>query len=180
MDRQDFLDRVYRIAFDYEKENRGCAQSVLAALQDAFEMRNDEVFKAASGLSGGVGLSTHGSCGALCGGAMAIGMLFGRERRNFKDPDRVRWVAYRLGKQLSDRFEREYGSVICSQIQSSYLGRNYDLLDSTDYVDFDKVAYQQNKCPHLAGTAAVMAAEIILNELDRSDTRRQVRVASGP
>jgi C_GCAxxG_C_C family probable redox protein len=143
-------------------------------------MRNDEVFKAASGLSGGVGLSTHGTCGALSGGVMAFGMLFGRERRNFKDPDRVRMVACRLGKQLSERFEEEYGSVICCQIQNSHLGRNYDLWNSTDYVDFDEVAYQQNKCPHLVGTAAVWAAEIILNELDRSDTRRQVRVASGP
>jgi len=178
MGRQDFLGRVYRIAFDNEKENRGCAQSVLAALQDAFEMRNDEVFKAASGLSGGVGLSTHGTCGALSGGVMAIGMLFGRERRNFKDPDKTRMVAYRLGKQLSDRFEREYGSVVCCRIQGSYLGRNYDLWSNTDSVDFDKVAYQQSKCPHLVGTAAVWAAEIILNELDKSYTSEEGRATS--
>lgn len=39
------MDRVYAIAFTYEKENRGCAQSVLAALQDVFDMKNDDVFR---------------------------------------------------------------------------------------------------------------------------------------
>ncbi len=77
MDRKDFLDKVYRTAFRYEKENRGCAQSVLAALQDSFDLKDDAVFRAASGLSGGVGLTTHGTCGALSGGVMAIGMMFG-------------------------------------------------------------------------------------------------------
>ena len=110
---------------------------------------------------------------------MAIGMLFGRERRNFKDSDRTRMIAYRLGKQLCDRFEKEYGSVVCCRIQSSYLGRNYDLWSSTDYVDFDKVAYQQHKCPQLVGTAAVWAAEIILDELDRPKVRTRGRVSSG-
>jgi C_GCAxxG_C_C family probable redox protein len=178
MDRKDLLDVVYRTAFRYERENRGCAQSVLAALQDCFEMRNDEVFRAASGLSGGVGLTTHGTCGALSGGVMAIGMMFGRERCNFKDPDKTRMSAYRLGKQLCDRFEREYGSVVCCEIQDSYLGRCYDLWSSTDYVDFDKVAYQEEKGPLLVGTAAVWTAEIILDELDRLEVRERSPVVT--
>lgn len=178
MDRKDFLDRVYETAFRYEKGNRGCAQSVLAALQDHFDMMDDAVFRAASGLSGGVGLTTHGTCGALSGGVMAIGMMFGRERRNFNDPEKTRMVAYRLGKQLCDKFENEYRSVICGRIQESYLGKNYDLWSSVDYADFDKVAYHEEKCPHLVGTAAVWAAEIILDELERVRTAQNATDAS--
>jgi C_GCAxxG_C_C family probable redox protein len=175
MDRQEFLKRVYETAFNYEKENRGCAQSVLATLQDAFDAHNDEVFRAASALSGGCGLTTNGTCGALSGGVVAMGQMFGRERRNFKDPDKTRMIAYRMGKQLVERFEKEYGSAICREIQRSYLGREYDLWDGADYVHFDRVAFQQNKCPHLVGTAAVWAAEIILDELERqrSEEKRE-------
>jgi C_GCAxxG_C_C family probable redox protein len=168
LNRKELLDRVYAIAFTYEKENRGCAQSVLAALQDVFDMKNDDVFRSASALSGGVGLSTHGTCGALSGGVMAIGMLFGRERCNFKDPGKTRMIAYGLAKKLTEKFEDQYGSIICYQVQKSYLGRSFDLWSSIDYADFDKVAYKQERCPHLVGMAAAWAAEMILDENERS------------
>ncbi|NIQ05495.1 MAG: C_GCAxxG_C_C family protein, partial [Candidatus Korarchaeota archaeon] len=46
---------------------------------------NHDVFKAASGLADGLGLSGDGACGALVGGAMVISYLFGRERKDFED-----------------------------------------------------------------------------------------------
>ncbi len=158
------MDATYELAYQYEKECRGCAQSVLAALQDVFEMRDDAVFKSASGLSGGGGLSTDGSCGALSGGIMAIGMKFGRERENFKDPDRKRMVAYRLGNRLCERFIEEYGSTVCWKIQRSHLGKEYDLWASEDYEEFDRIAYQKEKCPQLVANAARWTAEIIIDE----------------
>jgi C_GCAxxG_C_C family probable redox protein len=168
LNRKELLDRVYAMAFTYEKENRGCAQSVLAALQDVFDLKNDDVFRSASALSGGVGLSTHGTCGALSGGVMAIGMMFGRERSNFKDPGKIRMISYGLAKRLTEKFEDQYGSIICYQVQRSNLGRSFDLWSSIDYADFEKVAYRQEKCPHLVGMAAAWAAEIILDEKERS------------
>lgn len=44
-----------------------------------------EVFKAASGLSGGVALTGEGPCGAFLGGAMLIGSLYGRSLDNLGD-----------------------------------------------------------------------------------------------
>jgi C_GCAxxG_C_C family probable redox protein len=169
MEKDEILDRVYRLAFDYEKECRGCAQSTLAALQDVFDIRDDSTFRSASGLSGGIGLTTWGTCGALTGCSMAIGMLFGRERKDFKDEERKRIVAYRLCKQLAERFVEEYGSVVCWEIQRAHLGRNYDLWDREVYRDFDDVAYQKEKCPVLVGRAAVWTAEIIVDNLDLDD-----------
>lgn len=166
MEKDEILDRVYRLAFDYEKECRGCAQSVLAALQDVFDIKDDATFRSASGLSGGIGLTTLGTCGALTGGSMALGMLFGRKRENFKDEERKRMVAYRLCKQLAERFVEEYGSVVCREIQIAHLGRHYDLWDREVYRNFDEVAYQQEKCPDLVGKAAVWTAEIIIENLD--------------
>lgn len=169
MEREEILRKVYGLAFDYERKYRGCAQCSLAALQDVFDMRDDTTFKSASGLSGGVGLSTEGACGALVGGAMAIGMIFGRERDHFDDPQRRRMVAYRLCRELAERFVEEYGSVICKEIQVNYLGKEFDLWDKDQYKEFDEIAYCQEKCPDLVGKAAVLAAEIILDNLDTGE-----------
>lgn len=166
MDKDAILRKAYNLAFEYEREYRGCAQCSLAALQDILEMRDDGVFRSASGLSGGVGLSTEGTCGALTGGAMAIGMFFGREREEFDDPKRKREVAYRLCNQLAERFVAEYGSVVCKEIQKTYLGREYDLWDRDEYRDFDDIAYKRERCPELVGKAAMWACEIILDNLD--------------
>lgn len=164
MKEEKILDSVYELAYQYEEECRGCAQSALAALQDVFEMRDDCVFKSASGLSGGGGLSNKGSCGALSGGIMAIGMLFGRERDDFRDPEGKRMVAYRLGNRLCEKFIEEFGSTVCSEIQRTHLGKEYDLWDADDYEEFDKIAYGEGKCPQLVAKAARWTAEIIIDE----------------
>ena len=166
MDREETLERVRELAYQYESRYRGCTQSSLAALQEVFDIRDDAVFRSASGLAGGVGLSNRGSCGALSGGSMAIGMLFGRERERFDDPEMRRKRAYRLCKVLADRFVEEYGSVVCGDIQEVHLGQEYDLWDKEGYRSFDRVAYQEGRCPELVAKAAVWAAEIILDELE--------------
>jgi len=45
-----------------------CAQSVLVAVQNIFGVADDNVFKSASGLAGGIGISIIGTCGAVIGG----------------------------------------------------------------------------------------------------------------
>jgi len=167
MNREKILEKVYHLAFENERKYRGCTQSVLAAIQDVFGLRDDQVFKSGSGLAGGVGLSTLGTCGALTGGAMGISQIFGRERKEFADPERKRMVAYRLCDRLTKKFIERYGSVICSEIQKRHLGKSYDLWDREDYEDFDQVAYRQLKCPELVGLAAVWATEIILDALEK-------------
>jgi hypothetical protein len=42
-------------ANDYMTKYGSCAQSTLLALQDTFEMRNDNIFKAAGAMTGGIG-----------------------------------------------------------------------------------------------------------------------------
>jgi C_GCAxxG_C_C family probable redox protein len=78
-------ERAARLAAEYERTCTGCAQSAVAGLLDAFGIESEEVFKAASGLADGIGLSGDGSCGALTGSAMVIGLLFGRGREDHRD-----------------------------------------------------------------------------------------------
>ena len=61
-------------------------QCTIAAVQDTFNIKNDYIFKSASGLGAGCGLLCDGICGGYSGGIMVMSALFGR-RREFFDND---------------------------------------------------------------------------------------------
>ena len=162
----EFLKKAFDLGFEYEKVYRGCSQCVLAAVQDLFEKKNDDVFRAASGLSGGVGLCVDGCCGAYTGGSMALGQLYGRTRENFLDPGRTRKKCSDLVKKLHDKFITEYGSVICRDIQQRIFGRPFYIRDAEEYDKFHKAGAHEVKCPTVVGNGARWVAEILLEEAD--------------
>jgi C_GCAxxG_C_C family probable redox protein len=165
-DSEKFLKKAFDLGFQYEKVYRGCSQCVLAAIQDLFEKRNDEVFRAASALAGGVGSCGDGCCGAYTGGVMALSQLYGRTRDNFLDPDRTRKKASDLAKKLHDRFITEYGSVICRDIQQKIFGRAFYIRDADEYAKFEKAGAHEEKCPTVVGNGARWVAEILMEEAD--------------
>ncbi len=163
-DTAEILQRVYDLGFDYEADFLGCSQCVVAALQDVFDARNDDVFRAASGLAGGVGICGDGCCGAYVGGVMVMSQLHGRTRDNFRDPERVRRKSFDLAKKLHDRFIGEYGSVICRDIQQKIFGRPFYLRDAEEFEKFEKAGGHYDKCPAVVGNASRWVAEILLDE----------------
>jgi C_GCAxxG_C_C family probable redox protein len=148
----------------YEKTYRGCGQCVIAALQDAMNIRNDEIFKAATGLAGGTGLAADSGCGAYIGSILILGSLLGRERENFFDPEGIRFKTHELSRKFREKFIQEYGSVICRDIQNKILGRYYYLADPQEYEKFHNAGAHDIHCPEVVGKAARWMAEIILNE----------------
>ena len=61
------LNQIHEAGFKAEKNERGCAQCVLLAVKDTYDVP-PEIFKAASGLSGGIALTGEGPCGLLSAG----------------------------------------------------------------------------------------------------------------
>jgi C_GCAxxG_C_C family probable redox protein len=162
--RAETLQKAYDLGFENEAEYMGCSQCVVAAIQDIFAARNDDVFRAASGLAGGVGICGDGCCGAYTGGVMVMSQLHGRTRDNFRDPERVRRKSFDLGKKLHDRFVAEYGSVICRDIQQKIFGRPFYLRDPEEFAKFEKAGGHYDKCPAVVGNASRWVAEILLDE----------------
>ena len=115
-------ERAYELGERHEQECTGCAQTTIAGIFDAIDIKNDDVFKPGSGLADGLGLSGNGTCGALVGGAMVIGYLSGRERKDFKDMFKP-MKSYLLAKELHDRFLERYGACRCHDVQDSLMGR---------------------------------------------------------
>ena len=157
---EKILTKAFELGQKFEKKYTGCAQSTIAAIFQALEIWNDDVFKAGSGLADGLGLTGDGSCGSLVGASMVISYLFGREHKDFGDIYKP-MESYRLVKKLHDKYIEQYGSCRCHDVQESLLGRTYNLWDPKDL----KEAFQSGMmehCSKLVGTIAKLATEIIL------------------
>jgi C_GCAxxG_C_C family probable redox protein len=160
--REDIAERAGELAAEYEKTCTGCAQSVVAGLLDALEIDSPDVFRAASGLADGIGLSGDGSCGALTGCAMVIGLVLGRERKDHRDMLKP-MQSYLLCKELHDAFIREYESCRCHDIQHKLMGRTFDLLDPKQLDEAFKQGMLEH-CARVCGTAARRTVELISRE----------------
>jgi C_GCAxxG_C_C family probable redox protein len=161
--KRELMARAYELGFDYERRFRGCSQCVIAAIQDTLGIREDQVFKAATGLSGGGALTGTGACGGLVGGVMVLSQLLGRERSHFEDAEGIRFRTFDLAKRLTDRFQEEFGGTICRDVQTGVFGRCFNLRDPEDFQRFEAAGGHDDKCSDVVGRAARMAVEIILD-----------------
>jgi C_GCAxxG_C_C family probable redox protein len=157
-------EKAYQLGKEYERTYRGCSQCAIAALQDVLEVGSDEVFKAATGLAGGTGLACDSGCGAYMGAVLFLGSILGRERKNFSDAEGVRFKTHQLVRKYRDRFIKEYGSVVCRDIQNKMLGRYYYLPDPQEFEKFHNAGAHDVHCPEVVGKAAQWMTEIILEE----------------
>ncbi|MFX1293688.1 MAG: C-GCAxxG-C-C family protein [Promethearchaeota archaeon] len=154
------LNKAFELGQKYERKCTGCAQTVIAAVFEALGIWNNDVFKAASGLADGLGLTGDGSCGALIGGSMVIGYLFGREHKDFKDMYKP-LKSYRLVKELHDQYIKQYGSCRCHDVQKSFMGRTFNLWDQNDMKEAFKLG-MMNHCSKLVGNIAKLVTNIVL------------------
>ena len=161
--RKELAEKAYKLGFEYLSEGAypGCALCVIAAIQDTLDVRDDSVFKAASGLSGGTGGTGIGNCGSCVGGAMVIGQLYGCERSN-SDLKGCAAKSISMTALLVDEFKREFGSIICRGIQVKVFGRFYDF--RTEYDQF-KAAGSAEKCGDVVGKGAQFAVNFILDDI---------------
>jgi C_GCAxxG_C_C family probable redox protein len=158
-------EKAYELGKKYEKDYKGCSQCAIAALQDAFDIRNDDIFKAATGLAGGGCGTVDGSCGAYVGSIMVLGSLLGRERDKFGDFGSIAPSSrtYELARKFRDKYIKEYGSVVCRNIQTKVLGRPYYIIDEDEFKKFEDAGGHSDKgCPEVVGKAARWMAELIL------------------
>ena len=161
-DIDQILDRVYRIAKNYELKSGGCAQCTIAGIFEVMGVDDESVFKAATGLADGVGLSGDGHCGALSAAVMAIGYFFGRTREDFGKVGKL-LKACTLAKRLHDEFVEKFGTCRCADIQKESFGRFFNLYDPAEM----KAAFEAGmpeKCSSLVGETARIATRIILEE----------------
>jgi hypothetical protein len=165
MNREQYRKKAYELGFAYERDYHGCAQSTIAAVQDALGLRNDFIFKSASGLAGGCGLFGDGMCGGYTRGAMLLSSFFGRRRSRFDNDKEYKDGTNLVIKELRAHFMDEYGSVICGGVQKKLFGRSYNLLDMKEREIFEKDGAHTDKCTSVVGNSSAWVVEILIEQI---------------
>jgi C_GCAxxG_C_C family probable redox protein len=155
--KQTAAEHAYQKALQYELDYGCCPQCVLAAVQETVGIIDDHTIKASHGLSGGGGLMGKGACGALTGGLMALSAKRGRDRDKL---DKGRFVNnFQKGKELVERFEKEFGGITCEELQQRFTGRTYNMWNAEEYKAFDQARGQQ--CARATATVTRWVVEML-------------------
>jgi C_GCAxxG_C_C family probable redox protein len=133
-------------------------------LQEVFGIQNDDIFKAASGFGGGVGMMSD-VCGAIVGAGMMLSLQCGREREDIENLDALRESGIPVAK-LYKWFQTEFGSATCHDIRTRFGGGAfYDF-----FVPWQRELADQarvfEQCSELVGKAAAKAAGMLWDAIE--------------
>ncbi|QQK07943.1 C-GCAxxG-C-C family protein [Miniphocaeibacter halophilus] len=119
--KEEYLKQVREEAEGYfQRGEFFCSEAVLQVINDALgKLYPDEVVKLASGFPIGLG-KAQCLCGAVSGGEMALGMVYGRVHGQAMDP-----VMFDKAKELHDFIRKEYKSLCCRVITREWAGDNF-------------------------------------------------------
>ena len=126
------------------------------AVAEKHNIQSDIIPGIASGFCGGMS-RTAGLCGALVGGVMALGILYGRKSSE-DSPKKI----YALSERLVRDFEKHLGSRNCSDI----LGCDISTREG-------EAAFKENNLMKtVCLDATVKAAELVMRLLENKDDIR--------
>ncbi|MEE9913151.1 MAG: C-GCAxxG-C-C family protein [Deltaproteobacteria bacterium] len=129
----------------YRSGDYYCSEAVVKTIKDAFHISvPDAVISAASGFPVGMG-GAGCTCGALAGGVMSLGLVFGRTAPKDMRVDK----AMKLARELHDIFKRRFKSTCCRKLT------RYMIMGSSG---------QMKQCIAFTGEVARETARIILRE----------------
>lgn len=127
-------------AFEYHKSGFHCAEAVSKAIIESYgNVIGRDIPKVATAFGGGVGGTKQDICGALAGGIIALGFLFGRSEPGADWTD-----VSELAAKLKQRFVQEYGTTNCGVLLSTF-GPQENMM----------------RCKRLSGEVAGMLANIL-------------------
>lgn len=137
---------------------------MILAVQDVLDMRDDSVFKAASGLIGGIGLMDD-TCGVLLGASLILGLKYGRGREEIDNLENLESSTEPVGR-LYKWFEREFGSVTCREVRTKLDGGVFYDLKVPWQFELSMEAGHREKCSEITGKTAARMVEMLWDILE--------------
>jgi C_GCAxxG_C_C family probable redox protein len=171
MSKEQLLGAVYQLGADYEGYSGSCSQCTVAALRDVLGFE-DIIVKIATSSCGGQAVKSVGTCGAVIGGTIVLDYYFGRNASNVSNKESIPLGkgemanAMVIAGLLCDKYNKEYGSILCPRIQETIFGRSFNLSSPEDWQEFEKAGAHDDpsKCMSVVGNAARWTLEILLDE----------------
>ena len=144
----DMLERAKRLLL----ESGNCAQTSFSILNDEFDLGGDLILKA---LTPFPGIALRGeTCGAVIGSLMAFGLVYGRD-------DLTDFMGYikslPSARRFCRQFEEENGGTTCAAILQERLGRNFDLADQVQALEYAGAGGPQ-ACSEVVASAITIAS----------------------
>ncbi|WP_138207068.1 C-GCAxxG-C-C family protein [Haloimpatiens lingqiaonensis] len=151
MDNKEFLEKVRKTAEGYfDRGEFFCSEAVVKTINDLLDKPYEEtVTKLASGFPVGVGKSGC-LCGAVSGGVMALGMVYGRVHG-----DKMNEKMFPVAASLHDHIKKLYGSTCCR-----VMTRNFEFASPE----------RKCHCVKITGEVAAFVAEKFLEDEQISKT----------
>ncbi len=129
------------------EEGKNCPQAVALAFEDVLGIPKEKLEALSLPLGAGLG-RLRGTCGALTGACLALGVLFeGRDKAEI----------YALVQELAARFQQECGSTVCAELL-----KKAGIEPSTSPTPAPRTAefYASRPCPALVETAAHLVEQL--------------------
>jgi C_GCAxxG_C_C family probable redox protein len=127
---------------------------VLLAVAEQHDIQSDIIPGIASGFCGGMS-RTDGLCGALVGGVMALGILYGRKSSQ-DSPKKI----YALTERLVCDFEKHFGTRNCSDILGC------DISTREGETEFKANNLMKTVCLDATVTATDLVMQVLENQDD--------------
>ena len=191
--REEIVNKVRELGVEYERKYQGCAQCTFSAVVDGLrwgglelipEDMEERLFPGLTVLSGGVAMTGNGSCGAVAGSGLAIGLAMGITREMQLEDRSTRRIGYTaLQRGVVDKFNEKYNSILCKDIQRRRFGKAWDMsrpemseefVRTSGLFDINERTPEKQVCLTLDCTialAAMWATEYILDELERGNLK---------
>ncbi len=116
-------EEIEQRVFDYFQSGFNCAEAVSKAMVELYSKETHTAIpNVATAFGGGIGGSKAETCGALTGGIIAIGCIFGR-----KEPKDDKKAAYQLAAEFREKFIETFGASTCRTILEG-LGEQENLI----------------------------------------------------
>ena len=105
-----------KMAFEYHKSGFHCAEAVSKAIIETYGKGvSEDIIRVATAFGGGVGRTKQDICGALTGGNLALGYLYGRSEPGADWTD-----AAELAANLRAQFVQAYGTTHCGALLANF------------------------------------------------------------
>jgi len=127
-------------------------------------MGDDGVFKAASGLGGGIG-QMNDVCGSLLGASLMLSMKYGRSREKIDDYE-IAKSSYIPVAKLYKWFEKEFGSPTCRGVRTRMAGGVFYDTKIPWQADMAKEAGLPAMCAELVAKTAAHTAEMLWDDIE--------------
>jgi C_GCAxxG_C_C family probable redox protein len=106
-------------ALEYHKKGYNCSQAVVCAFCDKTRLSEKDAFKISEALGFGDS-DSYGTCGAVTGMALVMGMV--NSSGNLDKPD-SKADTYKKTRELNEKFREANGSTICRDLKGMDSGK---------------------------------------------------------